>query len=253
MVWDNLFSPPALPITAMLLGLVAWPWARRWSLMRQWPGARSFPALAVMAALVQLISAALSARGSYPWSIGQKWSLYLHGVSLLSVLYMGSAAWCAGRRSRRAALLAAVLLLLAALLTVRAATFRRLHWADLGPALGVVNALPVKAGGVFVTHYEIPTVRYLYELGPFRGDPHYPEAFRFERESEAAARAPIDAGGECLEYVLSPASLEALAARFPGSRLTRVPGATPAYLIAIDPGPGRAAHCGASSRAAGGR
>jgi hypothetical protein len=251
MVWENLVSPPALPITIAVVGLAAWPWARRWPLTARWPGARSFGAIATMALLVQLISAALSARGPYPWSIGQKWSLYLHGVSVLCALYLGSALWCSARRWRRAPLLAAAVLIIASLLTVRAATFRRVHWADLGPALSRVNAMAVKPGSVFVTHYEIPALRYLYELGPFRGDDHYPDTFRFERQSEASAQAPIDAGQECLEYVISPAPLDVLAARFPGSRLTRLPGLIPAYLIRVDPGAPWPAHCGARPPAEG--
>jgi hypothetical protein len=138
---------------------------------------------------------------------------------------------------------AAVVLAVAAPLAGRAATFQHTHWADLRPALVKLNALAPAPGSVLVTHYEIPAVRYFYELGPFRGDARYPGVFRFERTPEAAQRSPIDARQECLEYAISPAPLDALAARLPGSRLTRVPGPAPAYLLDIDPGTPRPAHC----------
>jgi hypothetical protein len=242
-LWENLASPAALPVTLAVAGLAVWPLARRWPWMQRWPGACSFPAVAIMALLAQLISAALSARGAYPWHFGQKWSLYLHGISMLCLLYLGAAAWWSARRWRRAPLLAVAVLLVAAFLAVQAATYRRTHWADLAPALERLETMSPASGSVLVTHYEIPTVRYLYELGPFRGDGRYPAVFRFERRAEWDARSPIDARAECLDYVVSPAPLGVLAARIPGVRLTRVPGPIPPYLIAIDPALPRPPHC----------
>jgi hypothetical protein len=162
---------------------------------------------------------------------------------MLCALYLGSAAWWAGRRWRPGWLPGAVLLLAAVLVTGHAAAFRRTHWADLGPALGRLQAMALGPSRVLVTYYEIPTVRYFYELGPLRGDGRYPGVFRFETRDEFLARSPIDAWQECLEYVISPAPLDALAARLPGTRLTRVPGPVPPYLIGIDTGPGPSAHC----------
>jgi hypothetical protein len=244
-LWENFFSPPALPIAFALAGLALWPVARRRPLLARWPGACSFVAVACMALFAQLLSAALSLRGAYPWNMGQKWSLYLHGISMLCALYLGSAAWWGSRRWWRAPLPAAVVLLVAMLLTARAAVFRYTHWADLGPALSRLNTMALAPGSVLVTHYEIPTVRYLYELGPFRGDRRYPGVFRFERDAETAARSPIDVRQECLEYVISPAPLDVLAARLPDSRLARVAGPVPPYLISIDAGRDRPAHCAA--------
>jgi hypothetical protein len=241
--WENLASPPALPVTLALAGLAVWPLARRWPRMRRWPGACSFPAVVIMVLLVQLISAALSLGGYYPWNVGRKWSLYLHGISMLCVLYLGAAAWWGGERWRRAPPVAVLVLLVVALLTVRAATYRRVHRADLGPALARLNTMALAPGSVLVTHYEIPTVRYLYELGPFRGDGRYPGVFRFERRAEMNARSPIDAREECLEYVVSPAPLDVLATRIPGIRLAPVPGPAPPHLIHIDPGTPRPPHC----------
>ena len=194
---ENFLSPPALPIALAVVGLAVWPWARGWALLARWPGCSSFAAVATMALLTQLLSAALSARGTYPWNIGQKWSLYLHGVSMLCALYLGSAAWWAGRRRRGTPLLVAALLLAAAVVAVHAAGFRRVHWADIGPTLSHLERMSLSPGSVLVTHYEIPTVRYFYELGPFRHDRRYPAVFRFETRAETDARLPIDAGREC--------------------------------------------------------
>lgn len=247
-VRENVLSPPALPITLALAGLAVWPLARRWSPLARWPGASSFAAVAAMAVSAQLLSAALSARGTYPWSMSQKWSLYLHGISMLCVLYLGSAAWWAARRWRGTPVLAVAVGLVAALLTVRAASFHRAHWADLGPTLTRLSAMGLAPGSVLVTHYEIPTVRYFYELGPLRRDDRYPAVFRFESRAETEARSPIDARHECLEYVISPAPLDVLAERLPGSRLARVPGPVPPYLISIDAGSPGPAHCTGRAR-----
>lgn len=245
---ENFLSPPALPIALAVVGLAAWPWARRWAFLARWPGAASFAAVATMALLAQLFSAALSARGTYPWSINQKWSLYLHGVSMLCALYLGCAAWWAGRQRRWTPLLTGALVLAAAVVAVHAAGFRRVHWADIGPTLSHLEKMTLSPGSVLVTHYEIPTVRYFYELGPFRHDRRYPSVFRFETRAETDAKAPIDAGRECLDYAISPAPPDVLAPRLPGSRLVRVPGPNPPYLIAIEPGTPRPAHCAARPR-----
>src|SRR5262245_2711393 len=138
---ENFLSGPALPITLTLgvlaLGLVV----RRRRALTDWPGARSFPAVATMAFLAQLISAALSLAGVYPWHLGVKWSLYLHGISIVCALYLASAGWWIARRLRVAAVLAAAALAVAIVLTVRGATFRRTHWADVSPALTQLEAM----------------------------------------------------------------------------------------------------------------
>jgi hypothetical protein len=243
MVWDNVASPAALPVTLAAAGLVAWPMARRRLHSGEWPGASSFPAVATMAALAQLISAALSASGSYPWHFGQRWSLSLHAVSMVCLLYLGAAAWWWSMQRSRSAVLVAPVLAIAILVTMQSAAYRRVHWADLGPALARLNATALSPGSVLITYFEIPTVRYLYELGPFRGDARYPAAFRFERKAESTTRSPIHAARECLEYVVSPASLDALATRLPGADLTRVQDVQPPYLIGIDAGTRRSPHC----------
>jgi hypothetical protein len=117
------------------------------------------------------------------------------------------------------------------IVTVRGATFRRAHWADVSPALAQLDTMSLRRGSVFVAIHDVPTLRYFYELGPRRGLGPYPEAFRFERLGETTT---IDAKKECLEYVLSPLDLDALARRLPGVRLSRVPGPASTSLSRID-------------------
>jgi hypothetical protein len=242
-VRENLVSVPAFPITLAVAGLAAWPIVRRWPSMQHWPNALSYLAVVTVALLAQLMSAALSVKGTYPWYFGEKWSLYLHGTSMLCLLYLGAAAWWGARSWRHDRLVIVLVLVEAAALGARAANFHRAHTHDLVAALERLNTMSPAAGSVLVTHYEIPTVRYLYELGPFRGNGRYPAAFRFESRIEATARSPIDAAEECLEYVVSPAPLDVLGARLPGARLTPVPETKPPYLIAIDPTRPRPPHC----------
>jgi hypothetical protein len=230
----NLFSPPAWPLTLALVGLACWPWLRGRLPPALWPGARSFPAVASLALFAQAGSLALSLAGYYPWDLSAKWSLYLHGVSLLCALYLGSACWCVIRSDRRAPALAAVALALASVLTFRASTFLRTHWADLGPALTRLERLPEPRGRVFVTHYEVPALRYFYELGPLRESPRYPGGFRFERPAEAAAQTPIETRSECLEYVVSAASRAVLAPRITGGQLGPAPAPAPPHLHRIE-------------------
>jgi hypothetical protein len=166
---ENLLSAPALPITLTLGALALWPLVRQWRALRDWPGARSFPAVATMALLAQVISAVLSLTGLYPWNLGQKWSLYLHGVSIVCVLYLASAGWWVARRSRAAPALAVAALAVVVIVTMRGASFRRTHWADVSPALAQLETMPLRQGSVFVDIHDVPTLRYFYELGPRRG------------------------------------------------------------------------------------
>ena len=60
----------------------------------------------------------------------------------------------------------------------------------------------------------------------------------------------IDARQECLDYVVSPLDVDALAARFPGVRLSRVPGPASTSLTRIEAGGPLPAHCATREAAA---
>ena len=248
---ENLLSAPALPIVLAIGALAWWLLGRRRGrlgpLLAHWPGAQSFAAVATMALLAQLISAALSLAGLYPWNLAQKWSLYLHAISIVCALYLGSACWWLARRTRAAPAFAAVAIATALILTVRGATFRRTHWADVSSAIAQLDTISLRRGSVYVAIHDVPTVRYFYELGPHRGHGSYPEAFRFARLGDGPV---IDARQECLDYVVSPLSLGTLAARFPGVRLSRVLGPASTSLSRIDAEGPPPAHCVAGEAAA---
>jgi hypothetical protein len=244
---ENFLSGPALPILVALGALACWPLLRRQRALAGWPGSRSFPAIATMALLAQIISAALSLAGLYPWNLGQKWSLYLHAVSIVCALYLASAGWWLGRHTRAAPILATAAMAAAVLLTVRAAIFHRTHWADISPALTQLDTMPLRRRSVFVGIYEVPTVRYFYELGPHRGRGSYPEAFRFQRLGEAE---PIDARQECLQYVVSPLDPATLATRFSGVDVSPTRGRAGRSLSRIDADGVLPAHCAALAAAA---
>src|SRR5580765_7715991 len=57
-------------------------------------------------------------------------------------------------------------------------TARRIHGADLTPALGFIEGQPLGPGSVAVGTHAYPVLRYLAEAGPFRGHLPYPMAFR---------------------------------------------------------------------------
>jgi hypothetical protein len=244
---ENFLSGPALPILLILGALACWPILRRQHALAGWPGSRSFPAIATLALLAQLISATLSLAGLYPWNLGQKWSLYLHAVSIVCVLYLAAAGWWLGRHTRAAPVLATMAMAAAVLLTVRAAIFHRTHWADISPALTQLDTMPLRRSSVFVGIHEIPTVRYFYELGPHRGRGSYPEAFRFQRLGEAE---PIDARQECLQYVVSPLDPATLATRFSGVDVSPTRGRSGRSLSRIDADGVLPAHCAARVEAA---
>jgi hypothetical protein len=228
---ENFLTPPAIPILLTFGLLVAWPFMRQRRRLTSWPGLASFPAIATMALLAQLFSAALSLAGWYPWYLGQKWSLYLHAISIVCALYVAAAWWHLVPQSRAAAAVAAVPIAVAVLLAIRGVAFHRTHWADVSAALTQLEAMPLRSGSVFVVFYDVPTVRYFYELGPHRGQGPYPDVFRFEGVAESAV---VDARKECLEYVVSPLEVAALSQRLPGVRLTRVSGSASTSLSRID-------------------
>ena len=243
---ENFLTAPALPILLAVGTLALWPLLRRRGFLADWPGSETFPAIATMALLAQFYSAALSVAGLYPWNLGQKWSLYLHAISIVCALYIASASWHLARRSSMAPVFAVAVVAIAMILTVRGATFRRTHWADVSAALDQLDRMSLRHGSVFVGLHDVPTLRYFYELGSHRGVDAYPEAFRFERLKE---NPPIDAREECLEYIVSPLSVDVIARRLPGVRFSRVPGpaSTPLFRIDVD-GP-LPAHCAARGTA----
>jgi len=254
----NLLSPVALPITlAVVVVLVGW--ARR---VTGQPGrvlsdrAAGLPAtrfaLLVFVAVVQALSAAVSLLGLYPWDIGTRWSAYLVAVSTVAAVVLAAElrARLLGRAAGpgRAALPARPRRLegaLVALVVAAGGLGAALHRQSVeGPSrtdLSLqVDRLPRAAlapGRVFVTWYEVPTLRYLYEHGPYAGRPEYPASFRFETLAELKARAPVAANRDGIGFIVTAMPVDEAQARFPGC-LLRPYGAQGSRLLEVQSTPG---------------
>ena len=233
----NLLAPAALPVTlaalvalvparvreragGALLGLGASPEARL--MYRLAPG-------------VLLLTAALWRW--HPWEIRYKWSLYLHALSAVLVLRMAVDLWdwlvvTASRRGlgRRAEAVGAVLAALVAVgLSFHLTTARRIHGADLTPALGFIEGQPLGPGSVAVGTHAYPVLRYLAEAGPFRGRLPYPTAFRLP-----SWRGPKPLIGPDTRLMLAYETPAELARLHPGHRFRRDP-SWPRHVYLVEP------------------
>ncbi len=251
----NLISPAALPITfAIVLVLVAS--ARRLAARpggdRPRPdaaGAAARFALLTFAAGVQTLSAAVSLLGLYPWDLAVRWSAYLVAVSAVAAVALAAEARArllarAAPPRRRARRLGAGL---ATLIVAAAALGAGLHRqsvegravTDVAVQLDLLPRAAFAPGRVFVTYYEAPALRYLYEYGPWAGRLEYPASFRFETPAEFEARAPIQVAREGISFVITALPPGEARARFPGCALQPY-GPPGSRLLAVRPasGPG---------------
>lgn len=259
LVWGNLVSPAALPITLGMLAALVRPRLYR-RLGRRAGGVPAdeerhvFATLGVLVVSLQAISAAASALGLYPWDIGDRWSAYLLMLSAIAAVALAAEARClalarfaasprapAGRR--RARLLGGALATLVVLVaSIHATVYRRVvespHRTDVARQLHLLPVAALSAHSVFVAHFEIPMLRYLYEHGPFAGRPEYPGIFRFETVREWHDGTPIAARQEGIAFVVCALTDAEARGRFPGCVLHRV-GPAHSRLLAVicDPGP----------------
>ncbi|HSH42513.1 MAG TPA: hypothetical protein VK973_10370 [Arenicellales bacterium] len=247
LVYRNIGSVPALPITLTIAYfLFIQGRVHRWILGR-YPGARLDYATSPVFVFVlafQAIAIIMSYSGLYPWDIEARWSAHLLVISMIAALGMlaeGRMLWRACTAAgaapaavvRMAACTAVAAFVGAA--SVHAAGYRiadATDWPDISAQVRQYRALDEARGRVFVTWYEVPAVRYLYEFGPFRGRAEYPQVFRFESRAEWAAQAPVNAHEENLGYVISAKPLRELQERFPGAPLAAA-GPGPAPLLKI--------------------
>jgi len=251
----DLLSPTALPVTlAIVVVLVGW--GRHVAARRGYvhaapvaglPAARF--ALFAFVAVVQALSAVVSLLGLYPWDIAGRWSAYLVAVSAVAVVALAAEvrarvlARIAGRADaalpRRAHVLGAALVaLVVAAASLSAALHRQSIEGGWRTDLALqIDRLPPGAfapGRVFVTWYEVPTLRYLYEHGPYAGRPEYPSSFRLETLAEWETKAPIAATRDGIEFIITAMSVGLAETRFPGCVLRPYGGAA-SHLLAVQP------------------
>ncbi|HVN76291.1 MAG TPA: hypothetical protein VMT19_08250 [Thermoanaerobaculaceae bacterium] len=200
---------------------------------------------------VEGLSIAASLLGVYPWDVGHRWSAYLSTVSALAAVALAADGVALTRLALRprpalgdAVRTAGVVLASAAVVVafVRTAGYRQLvaapHRADVTPQLDRLPASGLRDGCVFVTYYEVPMVRYLYEYGPYSYRAEYPRVFRFETADQWASAAPVDAARDGIEYVVTALPLTEARARFPDASLAPVAGGDRSLLRVTPAAPG---------------
>jgi hypothetical protein len=254
LLWRNLFSLPALPLTicALFVALVrrrAYAWLRGSAAEAEsGPSRPIFTALYVVILGTQALSAAVSLLGLYPWDIASRWSAYLVALSGLALVVVGAEAFALVRgaasrlRDRVGAVRAAPRVGIAVVVVVIGAgwchslLYRYAVGGARRPNVATqIAALPVASlqdGSVFVAFYEVPAVRYLYEYGPFRDRAEYPRRFRFESGREWGRHEPFAAGPAGIAFIVSALSIDEARARFPGATL-RPMGVAAGNLLAV--------------------
>jgi len=243
----NFLSKTALPISIALIGFfVIRPLVRHRFFTRDTePDNRpDFSHFYWLILVCQILSFFLSAAGIIPWYITKMWSLYLVGLSMIAALLLASellwffkahkeiAKIRAMRYIRPVALIA--LLVITGVLSRHAASYRHICRVDLAPVIEYLETLDLPNKSVFVTGYEIPTVRYLYEYGPYHRSDKYPRIFRFQTLPEWKKNIPIDAAKEELLYCLTDQSSEEILKSLPHSKVRKIEGVS-RHLLKVVP------------------
>lgn len=250
---DNFLSLYSLPILlAILVLILRWP-VSRFLVKRYFPklirlnGRPNFLPFYWLISSGQVFSILLSVLGFYPWNVGTRWSLYLIAFSMIAIiLLIADVIWFFralgewryphhqikgfGRD------VSLMMIIVVALASYHATSFRHIFWVDLGPPTEYLNSLQLTEGSVFVTHYEIPTLRYLYEFGPYRNNDKYPDVFRFEQRSEADLYEIIDLDKEQIGYILTPQSPEEISKRIIGGKVRKIENGPPDLLEVVKTG-----------------
>ena len=244
----NFFSLPALPSTAALLAFfVVRPLVRLrfpdfYLTMRRGTGSDRSP-FYWMILTAQIFFFLFSLAGYTPWDISKKWSLLLVAISMVAtLLLMTECYWIIKvlRENRffrytkvTEVTVVFCALVLAGLLAFHAATYRHTYYEDLAPAVEYLNSLTLPEQSVFVSGYQIPVIRYLYEFGPYKGTGRYPRVFRFQKEAEWDENILINAAAEGLRYFITVKPPDALNKRLMGMEAREVPGVP--HLLTTEP------------------
>jgi len=243
----NFFSLPALPATAALLAFfVVRPLMRLhfpdfYATMR---GPRSDTSPFYWLILTaQIFFFLFSFAGYTPWDISKKWSLLLVAISMIATLLLMTECYRIIKTLRENRFFrytkvtevtaAFCALVLAGLLAFHAATYRHIYYENLAPAVEYLNSLTLPEKSVFVSGYQIPVIRYLYEFGPYKGTGGYPNVFRFQKKAEWDENVPINAAAEGLRYFITVKSPDALNKRLMGVEARKVIGVP--HLLTAEP------------------
>ncbi len=241
LVQRNIFSLPAIPITLSIVYFLFIQGPLHRALRRRHclaPGNFLPSLLFVFVLAMQGTSFAISFLGYYPWDILARWNAYLLAVSMIAVIallaethtlwqqYESVMPDSAKRTRTTINILGAVAGMLATLVFSHHGMHYYLSekspWSDISKQLDQYHEFQKHPGKLFVTRYDIPVVRYLYEFGPMKGYTDYPDLFRFETDSEWREQSTLDASLENIRYTISRAGIPELKNRFPKSEIAPV-------------------------------
>lgn len=237
----NFLSLTALPITAALaFSFVIRPLlTNRFFTKNRIPsGSPDFTLFYWLILICQVFSFLLSALGFTPWYIGKFWSLYLVALSIIAIILLISELICFFRAHERffetssflsPAIMISQLILVTGL-CLHAAFYRHIYLVDLTGTLNYLEKQNLPQSSVFVTGYQIPTVRYMYEYGPYLGSSQYPKIFRFMKPSEWDTVAY--SAKEDILFFLTGMSVEKIS-QIQGTKMQKIEGVN--YLLKVIP------------------
>jgi hypothetical protein len=237
MLARNLVGPYGIALTVSALLGAAWltPWRARLGLGQLCHADALFGLLSLAA----IVISALVWRW-HPWDMTQKWSLWLHALSAVAIVYLVSSvlSWAAPPDAsgfETDARLAAVIGVGILALDLRLATSRRAG-NNLAPVLAFLERTAPAPGSVAVEIHWYPTLRYFYEYGAFAGSALYPNAFRLPNWT-----GPKPLVSPQTRYLVTPRTLEQAQAFFEGYNITRDPD-FPDQLFWVEPIAAAATH-----------
>jgi hypothetical protein len=198
---ENLLGLDALPISVFLVGAPLFFWLGPRSLA----GLRSLVGrTAVFCALSVTFTVLASLAGMLPWAINQRWSIGYQSLSaccLAMIVVAAGICLCKATAGRPwgTAIIGVAACFAWSIQLKAAVNVERPYYSTIASHFKALASLPnARDLRFFVQPNATPTVRYLCELGPFKGAFGYPRRFHFEDaryalEPEAAVGTPISA------------------------------------------------------------
>jgi len=181
---------------------------------------------------VYLFSFLLSLLGIYPWNIDMKWSLYLQALSIVAVVLIVSEVIALFRvydlmgkfriLNYFVPVTTVVVIIFLLSNSYQKAIRKYDHNSDLIPTINYLKQEQLPKRSIYVTFYEVPVVRYLYEYGNLRGDNFYPDHYKLEYPYYGVETSPIDMKEDCLSYFITGDSPGVISKRLDGYKIEKV-------------------------------
>jgi hypothetical protein len=235
---ENFLGSDTLPITFFLVAAPLFFWLGPRSLTRL----RSLVGrTAVFCALSVTLTAAASLAGVLPWAVDTRWSIGYQSLSAccLAMIVVAASIWlcqevAAWPRKTLVIAAAACFAVAWSLQLKQAVHVERPYYETIASHLKGLAGLPnAKELRFFIQPNATPTVRYLCELGPFKGAFSYPNRFHFEGAPEVAAAAPISADEYDIIVLTNILFADAYRARVVGGKPELEPSPQPSCLLVL--------------------